>query len=382
MTKKVVDLFSGCGGLSLGFNAAGFDVVAAYEYWDAAIDCYNKNFKSHQCFKQDLSQIEDAIKKIKEKKPDIIIGGPPCQDFSTAGKRIEGARAALTDCYAEIVSKIKPSFFLMENVAAAQKSDTYQKARKRFKKAGYGLTEMVLDASLYGVPQKRKRFVCIGHLGDQDRFLSNNILSRESIFPTTVRDKYPNFPVEYYYRHPRSYTRRGIFSIDEPAPTVRGVNRRKPPTYKMHPKDAHAPEGTIVQSLTYTQRALLQTFPVNYIWPDNIQEAEIMIGNAVPVELVKNIALAIAEYQSKDKQESTYFEDWLKKEKGLSPNTAKNTVSSLRKINNILKINTNTVESYLKKLEKEQRFINESNTSKARQKRSFKLYLEYIETIK
>ena len=94
-----VDLFAGCGGMSLGFEKAGVDVVAAYDNWDAAIDVYRANFE-HPVFKRDLSDVSVA-EEVSSFSPDIIIGGPPCQDFSQAGKRSEdGGRAILSVRYA------------------------------------------------------------------------------------------------------------------------------------------------------------------------------------------------------------------------------------------------------------------------------------------
>lgn len=91
----VVDLFAGCGGMSLGFEKAGVNVVAAYDNWDAAIDVYRANFQ-HPVFKRDLSDVS-VSEEVAGFAPDIIIGGPPCQDFSQAGKRSEdGGRAILS----------------------------------------------------------------------------------------------------------------------------------------------------------------------------------------------------------------------------------------------------------------------------------------------
>ena len=146
---NAVDLFAGCGGLSLGFQKQGFNIVAAFEWWDAAVNCYRANF-SHPVFQTDLSNVAASVKQIQPFQPDIIIGGPPCQDFSHAGKRIEAGRAVLTDAYAEIIATIKPACFVMENVDRARNSKAYSDARKTFKEAGYGLTEVVLDASLCG----------------------------------------------------------------------------------------------------------------------------------------------------------------------------------------------------------------------------------------
>ena len=120
--------------------------------------------------KFDLSDTENAIKEIQMFTPNIIIGGPPCQDFSHAGKRIESKRVELTESYAEIVAGIKPDCFIMENVDRIKNNYTYSKAREIFKQAGYGLTETVLDASLCGTPQKRKRFICFGMLKKEDGF--------------------------------------------------------------------------------------------------------------------------------------------------------------------------------------------------------------------
>ena len=82
---RVVDLFAGCGGMSLGFEQAGFEVVAAFDNWDPAINIYRENF-SHPIYKKDLSE-ENICETIKNFEPNIIMGGPPCQDYSIAGKR-------------------------------------------------------------------------------------------------------------------------------------------------------------------------------------------------------------------------------------------------------------------------------------------------------
>lgn len=295
MSLRLVDLFAGCGGLSLGFQKAGFDVAAAFEYWGAAADCYEKNFK-HPVIRQDLSNVEDSIAAIKNFKPDLIIGGPPCQDFSSAGKRVEAKRASLTEDYARIVAAIKPKFFVMENVARAQLSKAYKEARKIFVEAGYGLTENVLDACLCGAPQKRKRFICIGMLGGQDNFVQDLIEKSLAKKPMTVRQYFgKSLEFDFYYRHPRSYVRRAVFSVDEPAPTMRGVNRPVPKGYPGHPNDAAKLDGTI-RALTTLERAKIQTFPASYKWIGSKTDIEQMIGNAVPVNLGKFVATALKKY--------------------------------------------------------------------------------------
>lgn len=101
-----VDLFSGCGGMSLGFQNAGFNIKAAFDNWQTAVDIYSANF-DHPAFKYDLYDA-GAVPKIEEYLPSMIIGGPPCQDFSIAGARQRGKRANLTIRYAEIVRDVRP----------------------------------------------------------------------------------------------------------------------------------------------------------------------------------------------------------------------------------------------------------------------------------
>ena len=241
----------------------------------------------------DLTQVDEAIAQIKPYNVDGIIGGPPCQDFSHAGKRVEASRAELTECYARIVTGIAPHFFIMENVDRAQKSSAYKIARQIFKDAGYGLTEIVLDASLCNTPQKRKRFICFGIKGADDGFAENLILGKMSSKPMTLRDYFgDSLGFEYYYRHPRNYSRRAVFSIDEPAPTMRGVNRPIPKGYPGNPNDA-CPISDKVHALTSKERAIIQTFPANFAWVGTKTEVEQMIGNAVPVNLAEFIASAV-----------------------------------------------------------------------------------------
>ena len=184
----------------------------------------------------------------------------------------------------------------MENVDRILKSQTLPKAISIFKKSGYGLSQVVLDASFCGVPQKRKRFFLIGHKDDLDDFLTSSLYNDLLSQSTTIR-KYlgDEFNTEYYYRHPRSYARRGIFSIDEPSPTIRGVNRPIPPGYHIHPGDA-TKDLSKVRPLTTLERARIQTFPKSFIFSGNKTDLEQMIGNAVPVDLAKYVALHLIDY--------------------------------------------------------------------------------------
>lgn len=291
-----IDLFSGCGGMSLGFINAGFNVVAAFDYWDTAIEVYRRNF-SHPIFKYDLNHYEKNIAVFKKFNPQIIIGGPPCQDFSSAGKRDESlGRADLTIIFAKIVAIVSPEWFVMENVERIEKSRALLIAKQIFKDVNYGLTQKILDASFCGVPQQRKRFFLIGELNGQDDIMLPYLDNNLSYKPMTVREYLgTNIDIEFYYRHPRSYKRRGIFSIDEPSPTIRGVNRPIPKGYLGHPGDPVTISSNI-RPLTTKERSLIQTFPDNFKFIGTKSDIDQLIGNAVPVKLAEYVAKCINQY--------------------------------------------------------------------------------------
>lgn len=294
---NAIDLFSGCGGLSLGLANAGIKICAAMDNWSNAVDVYKANF-DHPVYQQDLSDVNETCSIIKKYNINMIVGGPPCQDFSSAGKQdYNGKRADLTYKYAEIISNIDPDFFIMENVERIRKSHILKDVIESFKKQGYGLTACILDASYCGVPQCRNRFFLIGHKGASHNFLLDYLKSGLAKMPMTMRDYFGNdLNLEYYYRHPRSYARRGVFSIDEPSPTVRGVNRPVPPSYKLHKGDPADLCLKSLRPLTTIERSYIQTFPKGFKFNDTKTNLEQMMGNAVPVKLAEYIGRAIINY--------------------------------------------------------------------------------------
>lgn len=311
---KVVDLFCGCGGLSLGFQKAGMEVVAAFDNWVDALAVYRKNF-SHPAIYADLKNIEESVEAIRSFNPDMIIGGPPCQDFSSAGKRDENnGRGDLTVCYAQIISEVKPNWFVMENVERILKTQKLQEALRVFHKAGYGVTYTVLNAALCGVPQRRKRFVMVGKLGENDDFMKLALAEKLSDHEMSVAEYFGDkLPIKYYYRHPRSYARRGIFSTSEPSATIRGVNRPMPNGYKLHPGD---PVNTLeaIRPLTSRERSMIQTFPEDFSFEGTKTNIEQMLGNAVPVNLGYYVADAIFRYSGEQRK----INDEFKKSKPVS----------------------------------------------------------------
>lgn len=294
--NKTIDLFAGCGGLTLGFQNAGFQVIAAVDNWWPALEVYRANF-DHEVYDLDLSDVDNSVKELKKYGAEMIVGGPPCQDFSQAGKRNENlGRGNLTISFAEIVAKLRPKVFVMENVDQLTKTAKFKEARKIFNEAGYGVTIRLLDASLCGVPQKRKRYFVIGELGGADDFLGFYLDTSLSEKPMTVREYFGDeIETEFYYRHPWSYRRRAVYSVDEPSATIRGVSRPIPAGYPGHHLDA-TKDLSKVRPLTTVERARLQTFPKNFKWVGTKTDVEQLIGNAVPVKLAEFVAFRLAKY--------------------------------------------------------------------------------------
>jgi DNA (cytosine-5)-methyltransferase 1 len=228
---RVVELFCGAGGLSLGLKQAGFTIVQAYDFWEPALKIYEDNLKDllspmtglKKTRRRNLGGVNiAAIKEIDGKKsekkekaikdlieeleaigdivslipeifklaPDLIAGGPPCQPWSQMGPRKgdNDPRARLTTAFATVIAAVRPRYFIMENVKQIQKYKTYEQIRAMLKKAGYGLTEEKLDASYYGVAQARERFLLIGCLGECDGWLKDQIVAAKSTERTTVAD--------------------------------------------------------------------------------------------------------------------------------------------------------------------------------------------------
>lgn len=277
------------------------EIVAGFDNWQGALAVYRNNF-SHPAFYADLMDVEGSVDKIRSFAPDMIIGGPPCQDFSPAGKRDENnGRGDLTVCYARIIASIRPQWFVMENVERITKTQKLQDALAIFHEAGYGTSYTVLNAALCGVPQRRKRFVMIGRLGVEDDFMQTTIREQLADHEMSVAEYFGDkLDIKYYYRHPRSYVRRGIFSTDEPSATIRGVNRPMPKGYKLHPGDpVNSLDG--IRPLTTKERSMIQTFPEDFSFDGTKTDIEQMIGNAVPVNLGYFVADAIFRYSGEER---------------------------------------------------------------------------------
>lgn len=224
--------------MSLGLKQAGFEIVRAYDAWPVAVDNYNRNIGDHAVV-ADLKDLLSTVPEILGLAPDMICGGPPCQDYSSAGNRTEADNARLTLAFALIVSIVRPQWFMMENVIGCVKSATWAEARTVLKRAGYGITESRINASRYGVAQSRRRLFVIGRIGERDDFLASSIAAAASAQPMTLRDLFGTITPAAIYFPATSEARRSIWGPDEPAPTIRERSIRPiPASYQTHPDDA------------------------------------------------------------------------------------------------------------------------------------------------
>ena len=173
MKPTVIDLFAGVGGLSLGFENCGFDVVLANEYDASIATAYEINHKDTKMICGDITSL-DLGKVFSDYRGniDVVIGGPPCQGFSQKGQRktIHDERNFLFKYYVKVVELVKPLYFVMENVPnllTAERGYFRKEIEELFNSMGYELKMGVLNASDYGVPQNRRRAVIIGKYGSE-----------------------------------------------------------------------------------------------------------------------------------------------------------------------------------------------------------------------
>lgn len=191
-SSKLLDLFSGAGGLSLGFEWAGYKVVAANDNFRQACDTFRFNNKTTTFLEGDITS--DSIKKeliaiSKKRGVDIVVGGPPCQGFSNAGKRmIDDPRNSLYKEFVAIVKTIKPKVFVLENVEGIltiNNGKTFEEIKSNFSDLGYKVAGHKMHAVQFGVPQKRKRVIIIGVIsGDPEKCFPGPIINNEGKYIT------------------------------------------------------------------------------------------------------------------------------------------------------------------------------------------------------
>ena len=323
---NVISLFSGAGGLDLGFEKAGFKIPVANEYDKTIWETFKINHPNTRL-------IEGDIRNIKESdfpnNIDGIIGGPPCQSWSAAGslKGIEDARGQLFYDYIRILKDKQPKFFLAENVSGMlsnRHSEAVQNILKMFDECGYNVSLTLVNAKDYGVAQERKRVFYIGFRkdlkiefkfpegstkDDKDKITLKDIIFdlKDTAIPAGEKNKHNEKAInnnEYFTGSysPIFMSRNRVKSWDEQAYTVQASGRQcqlhpqAPKMVKVGKNECRFVEGkeSLYRRMTIREIARIQGFPDDFKFIyKNTNDAYKMIGNAVPVNLAYEIAKEI-----------------------------------------------------------------------------------------
>ena len=327
---KSIELFAGAGGLALGLEQAGFDHIGLVEWDEAAAETLKINRPKWNILHEDVEKVaaRDLEKEfgVVKGELDLLSGGAPCQSFSYAGKRLglNDVRGTMFYHYATFLHKLQPKMFLFENVRGLlthDKGRTYETILGIFEDEGYVVTHKILNAWDYGVPQKRERLITIGIRAD----IANKTtfsFPQPHVYKPVLRDikldvqpsadecaKYSDskaqvfalVPAGGYWRDidpaiAKEYMktcwfmgggRTGILrriSLDEPCLTVL-TNPGMKQTDRCHPLE--------VRPFSYRENARIQTFPDDWIFCGKLAERYKQVGNAVPVNLAKEIGIEI-----------------------------------------------------------------------------------------
>ena len=331
MKKKqltFISLFSGAGGFKIGFEEAGFECLLSSDIEKTSELTHLKNFKNSPFLLKDIKTIKtnEILKLTKNQKPDVIIGGPPCQGFSVMGdKNSSDPRNELFKSYVSLIKDLKPKCFVFENVkglSTMYNGQFLEELKNDFSSCGYNIHFKIINASDYGVPQLRERVFIIGtnleqkfdfpkpdkkkfrklksfknvkeaifDLVNKDESFQNHISLNHS---ETVIDRYRLIPeggkLPSPEKLPKKIRRKNFGNTyvrlhrDKFAPTMVPGNNAFP----VHPK--------LNRSLTPREAARIQTFPDNLILVGNRREQCILVGNAVPPLLSAKIANEIKKH--------------------------------------------------------------------------------------
>ena len=348
MTKsRVIDLFAGVGGFSLGFTQAGFDVVYANEYDKDIAASYSKNHPGTSVDSRDIGEI-DIAKTFKKFKGniDVVIGGPPCQGFSQKGSRIglRDPRNYLFQKFVEVVDLVKPSYFVLENVPnilTAENGYFKNQIIEMFEDLGYSVSCEVLKAEDFGVPQIRRRAIFVGSKktvspADLPKGTSERVSVRDAIddLPELLSGEgsdaieYPGISTSKYQEGLRAQSTsiRNHISTNHSKIALQrlkmippdGSKADLPPEHQT--KSIHSgtwsrinPNGlarTITtrfdtpssgqftlpyqdRCLTVREAARIQSFPDTFVFYGSKTCQMLQVGNAVPPKLSKAIALEV-----------------------------------------------------------------------------------------
>lgn len=330
----LLDLFAGAGGLSIGFEKAGFELIAASDFDKWSCDTLRLNHPDAAIIEGDITEISsnELKKAIGGKQVDVIVGGPPCQGFSQLGKRMaDDPRNKLLYEFFRVVTDLRPKVFVMENVPQLLKSDQYAEFKELVANSEYEIVEKVLLAADYGAPQKRQRAIIIGsRIGSPKHPLPShkNPIESADLFNAnlevwkTVKDAIGDLPLvptgedlhigrnptelsKERYSHippggnrfnlPKEITPNcwlnkptGLTDVfgrlwwDRPSVTIRTEFFKPEKGRYLHPTED--------RPITLREAARLQGFPDSYKFSGSYTQIAKQIGNAVPTALAESIA--------------------------------------------------------------------------------------------
>lgn len=315
-TQSLVSLFSGAGGMDLGFKKAGFNTIWANEHDQAIIPSYKKYFADTVCDERSIRDIPDSDFPLSVAG---VIGGPPCQSWSEAGARrgIKDSRGTLFFEYVRVIKRINPLFFVAENVSGIlheRHSEFFNDIISSLENIGYIVSWGLLNARDYGVPQDRERVFIVGyHQSLNKKFKFPEPLVYKPTLRDAIGDLTSYIPGESHHSvlnhentesgySPIFMSRNRVRSWDEASFTILATDRHIP----FHPQ---APKMVSLapnlkgfapgyenqyRRLTIRECARIQTFPDDYEFIyKHKRHAYKMIGNAVPIELAYWVAKII-----------------------------------------------------------------------------------------
>jgi len=335
MKPKAIDLFSGCGGLTLGLKRAGFDVIGAVEIEVLAVETYKANHPEVHTWHQDIRKITAPVflktLHLKKGELDLLAGCPPCQGFSSmrrlnGGRRIRDKQNDLVFEFLRLVKGLLPKAIMLENVPGLDKNYRLAELKSALKRLGYIVNAEVKDARHYGVPQRRRRFILLAGLGAAIPFSTparRMRTVRETFAKLDKRsakhDALHNLPelrsekVKQIIRSiPKDGGSRldlgperqlkchqncdgfkdvyGRMAWDDVAPTITGGCCNPSKGRFLHP--------TQNRNISLREAALLQSFPSSYHFSLKRGKfpAAQMIGNALPPEFIRRHASQIRKY--------------------------------------------------------------------------------------
>jgi len=331
----VISTFAGCGGSSLGYSMAGFHELLATDWNEPAMQTFHLNFPGMPLLCRDIAKlsVDDLLRRtdLQPGELDVLDGSPPCQGFSTAGKReLDDPRNNLFRQYVRLLTGLQPKIFVMENVAGMVKGLmrlAFVEILRQLKAAGYQVSARLMDTMYFGVPQSRDRMIFIGVRNDLGIMPSH---PKAQTVPVTVRQAIGMLPLGMPGNHEPQIIK--AWSMTKPGQSSRKVCKyvgsfqsirldpEKPSCVQIK---AHLNwHYAICRHVTIQEAARIGSFPDQFRWAGEKGRAKDQIGNSVPPLFMRAIVLHLRQNildKIKPGQKATRETTCAKKEKASGP---------------------------------------------------------------